>query len=480
MSLINDMLRDLEKRRRHEPQGKTFTEVPVAVDEQGRAKSKWWLYGSGCVVVTLSVVLFVWYFTSSVDNVETTKVALQNIEPQSEAAIQNQQNEKVSSELRSGGEAEIEALVDAKPSETALQAENITRLLDVRVEEMAENTRLLLTFSALPMYRIVQQDDSAFQDKLVIRLADAKPGEDFQIPRLQDNMILQNMQLKQQRDRLDLLIGLASDGVVQGVELVGNSYDGYGLQIDIFHEKEQRAVVAQETKIPENEAQTIKGELPPPKITARSTKKTPPPDNTSEQILLSKSKKKISFEQQAYQRGIELIGEGNYAAAEQAFLEVLKINPARVNARLQLITALQYQNKTGQALKHMQQGLMAAPGSLQLRKVYAMTLLEQNRNVEALEVLRVTPLPGVAEDPEYHALFAATLQESGEFETAAQVYAALLQLRPDTAVWWFGLAISMDQTGEYEQARNAYRRALALPGLSRSVQEYIQQRLQIL
>jgi Flp pilus assembly protein TadD len=75
---------------------------------------------------------------------------------------------------------------------------------------------------------------------------------------------------------------------------------------------------------------------------------------------------------------------------------------------------------------------------------------------------------------------AALLQETGQFAAAAQAYAGLLKLRPETAIWWFGLGVSMDQTGDFDQARNAYRKALALPGLSADVQKYVQSRLQVL
>jgi MSHA biogenesis protein MshN len=104
--------------------------------------------------------------------------------------------------------------------------------------------------------------------------------------------------------------------------------------------------------------------------------------------------------------------------------------------------------------------------------------MDNHHNLEAIEVLRAQPFPAVTQDPEYYALLAALLQDTRQFAAAAQTYASLLQLRPETALWWFGLGVSMDQNGDFDQARNAYRRAMALPGLSADVQKYVQSRLQ--
>jgi MSHA biogenesis protein MshN len=106
--------------------------------------------------------------------------------------------------------------------------------------------------------------------------------------------------------------------------------------------------------------------------------------------------------------------------------------------------------------------------------------MSNNHNLEAIKVLRAQPVPAIDQDLEYYALLAALLQETGQFAAAAQAYAGLLKLRPETAIWWFGLGVSMDQTGDFDQARNAYRKALALPGLSADVQKYVQSRLQVL
>jgi MSHA biogenesis protein MshN len=204
----------------------------------------------------------------------------------------------------------------------------------------------------------------------------------------------------------------------------------------------------------------------------------------SEQIVdssyLNKSKNRIKPDKQAYLAGIEQMRTGNFAAAEDSFTSSLKINPSFINARLQLIAALQQQNKLVQAQEQMLEGVTQTPENLQLRKVYARLLMGNHHNLEAIEVLRAQPFPAVTQDLEYFALLAALLQETRQFAAAAQTYASLLQLRPETALWWFGLGVSMDQDGDFDQARNAYRRALALPGLSADVQKYVQSRLKVL
>jgi len=128
----------------------------------------------------------------------------------------------------------------------------------------------------------------------------------------------------------------------------------------------------------------------------------------------------------------------------------------------------------------LRQGLQLNPENPDLRKVYARLMLKDQRFAAAIKLLKSEPVPAVASDLEYHALLAALFQESKQFEAASQVYIHLLQVRPQAALWWMGLAISQEQLGKLEQARNAYQRAIDLPGLRPELRNYIQSRLKVL
>jgi len=86
----------------------------------------------------------------------------------------------------------------------------------------------------------------------------------------------------------------------------------------------------------------------------------------------------------------------------------------------------------------------------------------------------------VNEDQEYHALLAAVLQETGQYAAAAESYASLLRVNSRQPLWWLGRGIALEQSGKPDQARDAYRRALAIQGLRQDLQDYVRGRLQVL
>jgi Flp pilus assembly protein TadD len=358
------------------------------------------------------------------------------------------------------------------------KAKSITKLQRLVVSESGRNARLLLSFDNLPDYRLEQGDRGNARSTLVISFSEIQLGDNLQIPEPAGGM-LERISLRPQQKRLQLLVDLRADSTVESYELKNNNDSGYSLQIDIKPVSET-ITVTQDDLQDQEEVSAEYEELPESKSVDQIFETSPESQQIVDSSHLNKSENRIDPDKQAYWAGVEQMREGSFAAAEESFSRALKITPTFTNARLQLIATLQQQKKLVQAEKQMREGLTQAPESVQLRKVYARFLMSNNHNLEAIKVLRAQPVPAIDQDLEYYALLAALLQETGQFAAAAQAYAGLLKLRPETAIWWFGLGVSMDQTGDFDQARNAYRKALALPGLSADVQKYVQSRLQVL
>lgn len=87
-------------------------------------------------------------------------------------------------------------------------------------------------------------------------------------------------------------------------------------------------------------------------------------------------------------------------------------------------------------------------------------------------------LPEVAEHADYHALLASYYQQLGRYERAVERYSSLLESNPNQAPWWVGMAISLDRLTRYEDAALAYRQALALPSIPSSLAQFARQRLE--
>lgn len=480
MSLINDMLRDLENRRRHERKGKTFTEIPVAVKERAPKQFGWWLFGVGGLLLATIIWVGITFFPVSSKSLSTDSLSANTTEQShGDVTQQSQQAEtappppsKIQNIVQQGATHAESLPINSEPLDSA------TRLLGISLSESVESSSIMLNFNKLPEYRLIQGSEDA-RLQLVINFNEMQLGGQLDIPEPAGEL-LRRVSLRPQKNRLQLLIDLAARSEVQSYELKENNDSGYSLQLDIRPVEQPAAVV--QAEIPEQkevaaQPETIPATKPEESVAKTSTDLVSEDDAAAH---LHKSSNRISPDKKAYQIGLEQLRQGSLTAAERSFVAALEINPALIDARLQLIETLQQQDKLSQAQQQMRESLAQNPESLPLRKTYARSLLADGHHLEAIKVLRSQPLPAVAQDLEYHALLAALLQETRQFGAAAQAYAGLLQIHPEKALWWFGLAVSMDQSGDFDQARNAYRRALALPGLSRDVQKYVQKRLQIL
>ncbi|MNC54270.1 Tetratricopeptide repeat protein [compost metagenome] len=87
-------------------------------------------------------------------------------------------------------------------------------------------------------------------------------------------------------------------------------------------------------------------------------------------------------------------------------------------------------------------------------------------------------LPPLASDPAYHALLAASYQQTAQWRESAQLYRNLVQLRPTHGAWQLGLGIALEQLGERAAAAQHYRQALQGQGLDEDSRRYARERVQ--
>jgi MSHA biogenesis protein MshN len=124
----------------------------------------------------------------------------------------------------------------------------------------------------------------------------------------------------------------------------------------------------------------------------------------------------------------------------------------------------------------MQQGVQVVPANAVFIKLYARTLMQLNRDPQAIKLLR-DHAPPLAQDPDYYALLAALYQRQQDHLAAANTYSQILKLRPDTGIWWVGLGISLEALGKQQQAQQAYARARQTGTLRGDLARYTDNRL---
>ncbi|SHJ78846.1 MSHA biogenesis protein MshN [Malonomonas rubra DSM 5091] len=209
-------------------------------------------------------------------------------------------------------------------------------------------------------------------------------------------------------------------------------------------------------------------------------------ESTSTNVEDARFRKKtapLSPEERAqalYLQSLSVLQQGDDVVAENNLLQALELNPNHQAARLQLINLLRQNNRVAEAFSQVEMGLQLHPQSHMLRKDMARQLLSAGRLDEAIATLNYTPFPAMAQDLEYHALLAALLQESGDYQHAIPIYRGLLSYQPQESMWWLGLAISLDQSGDAEQAKSAYLKVAGQQGLRADLADYVASRLQAL
>ncbi len=481
MSLINDMLHDLEKRRGHEKQEIPAYEVPIVnrVASTGGRILLWFGGIALAAALTWAAIVFIPQFMAQ--PVEVTTV----VEPEVDKVAPDPTVEEESSLVKQD-ESSMQMEQDGESSLAVTLTEEkavkpLNRLLPgVELREDDNTAQLTLVFSESPEYQLIQNGD---QDRpLILEFSKMQLAEEFKKTEFTGE-IVKNFELLPQDEKMQLRIGLAEHTQLERLAITEKTESDekkiFLFSANFLQEIERQDIVRIKA---DNSLKTVVEVTQTQQQQQQKSDRIEGDQEYPEEKHSSLTKKdnQLSSDRQAYADGMRLFRQGDLQAAAVNFGKALGENPAFIEARLQLIDVLQRQGRLGQAMKEARLGLTSAPGNAPLRKKYARLLFDDQRYDEAIDSLQKPPVPEIGKDQEYHALLAALLREAGQFRPASEVYARLLQVRPNESLWWLGLAVSMDQIGEGDQARRAYLRALALPGLAPQLQNYVQSRVEVL
>lgn len=123
--------------------------------------------------------------------------------------------------------------------------------------------------------------------------------------------------------------------------------------------------------------------------------------------------------------------------------------------------------------------LQRFPRDSELRLLLARAQLQAGDSAAAVASL-AGHLPPLASDPAYHALLAASYQQTRQWRESAELYRNLVLLRPAQGAWQLGLGIALEQLGERAAAAQHYRLAAQGEGLDDSSRRYAGERAQSL
>ncbi len=454
MSLINQMLRDLEKRRETDSGSLSAGEQPAAVGSTLPKRRLLWLITVGFMLFTV-----VWIAGAMVPGRQSSPI-VELVSPVEKKIIPvNAPLTPVAGAVVHLRDKAGEQITPEQPiGEDPVQVKTF-KFLNLDVLETGKSARLMLEFDRLPDFEIAENNENSNHLSVFLAKVAHEP-----LPMLSqiEGALVKNIKLEPQDSDLWVSVELSCPIRVKSLVLPADSFHGQRLLIELTEvsrpsSAEIAAAEAAKSRVVSHEKV----------VSTQRVKKV-------SQTLSSEHQAKM-----AYVKGLEELQSGDQMAAESSLQRALLLHPAFLAARLQLADLLQGRSNR-QAKELLLTGLSQQPGHAGLRKRLARVLITESKPVPALDLLQKSPVPAVNEDQEYHALLAAVLQETGQYAAAAESYASLLRVNSRQPLWWLGRGIALEQSGKPNQARDAYRRALALQGLRQDLQDYVRGRLQAL
>ncbi len=119
--------------------------------------------------------------------------------------------------------------------------------------------------------------------------------------------------------------------------------------------------------------------------------------------------------------------------------------------------------------------LAQQPHDSELRLLLARAQLHAGETRSAVATLEQNP-PRLEQDPTYFALLAASYQQTEQWQNSAELYQRMIALRPSQSTWQLGLAIALEQLDQPAEAGRHYRLALQGSGLDDSARRFASER----
>lgn len=177
-----------------------------------------------------------------------------------------------------------------------------------------------------------------------------------------------------------------------------------------------------------------------------------------------------------YRRGLLAQRQGNADGAAGSYRAALENYPEHAAARQTLAALLIDARRFDEAEELLRKGTELPPVRLASTLALARLKVERNQAGAALDLLLKNAAAG-ERSAEYQGFAGALLNRAGRTAEAVEHYRAATRLAPNEGRWWAGLGIALDAAGKAPDAREAYQKARALPGLPADLALHIEQRL---
>ena len=178
-----------------------------------------------------------------------------------------------------------------------------------------------------------------------------------------------------------------------------------------------------------------------------------------------------------FRRAAALINQARSEEARAALKAALELDARHEGARQTLAVLLIEARAMSEAEALLTEGLKLNPGQSNFAIVLARLKLDHDNAAGALQILLEHGAAAV-HNAEYRAFTGALLQRMNRHPEALDEYRAALTVSPNVGIWWVGLGISFEATGDSAKAAEAFMRARATGALSADVAQFVEGKLQ--
>ena len=501
MSLVNDMLRDLEKRGQggQSPLSDDSVRSVSHSCSANRQKKRSWPLLIVLVALILGFALLAWQLWQQ--RSKDSMPAQKNLVSRTALAVQPSAPEVV--------------VVNPQP-EPALVAERLV-ISQVRWLPTSTGGELVMQFNARPEIQLLNQT----RQSVVIALPNARldntlplPSSEviseFNLMSAQDQLLLD---LKASRDARFSLIRDSEHQIRVQVMLAKPLLSSSESVTKPVRQNRTERALAEKTSMRIVETGNVstadKASSLPPKQVARHTEKVaevkakPQKLQTTKQPQLAPAKQKSVVQQsraniaappkaaskpvfqkavqvltddQAVDKARKLLQKNQVSAAQTLLQKQLERASTSVESRALLAGIYLAAGNHEQSEALVDEGLLVVPMDSGLKKVKARVLLAKGDSAAAVNLMESAP-PAIKLDGEYHEIRAAALQQQGRAEDAVNVYYQLLKYDSRQARLWVGLGYSLELATRVDESRKAYESSLQVPNLDDNLKRFVTQRL---
>lgn len=448
MSLVNDMLKDLEQRR-VKPSSELSAQLQWLTG-RGKIKKTRWSIWAGCLLLVIALA------------VVATLYRPENGLAQAQAILNNTAS---NTHVAANDGADSTA-----SSVTSLHVQAKPKLELINIQKVNDEIKLLLQLDRVPGYQV-----SNGADTLVVRLNNVQAH----LPRQVGDLLTPVSAIHVHRSGDDLLVNIALTEAVQSrVSLKVQPL----IQLEIFVSVANKTASLKDQSEAKKLAKS-KMNTQPASMMNPVANKAPPAAKLATQTSSSLKKRLPPTLQQQDRRAAKearnRLQLRQPQAAEQILMALLKKYPDAPESNQLLLVMMLDQQRLDQVEQRLQLLANKKPLSLALVQLQARLFLLQAKPDESVQLLR-SRQPIMQVNPEYYELLALAAQRDKQYELSGNVYKGLLNIDAGQGDWWVGLAIAEELQGQKADARQHYRQAIQASRTSDALRQYARQRYQAL